>query len=197
MWVDRERLTLAERYRLAEVIGTGGMSTVYRACDLVLGRTVAVKVMSAAVAEPSSQSVARFRREAHAAASLAHPGVVSVFDFGVDGEDYFIVMEYVKGRSVAAALKAGGPFAPARAVPVAAQVAAVLGAAHEAGIVHRDIKPDNVMLPDDGGVKVLDFGIARLQNETTLTHTSSLIGTAAYMAPERVLGARADARSNM
>jgi serine/threonine-protein kinase len=197
MRVDRERPTLAERYRLVEVIGTGGMSTVYRASDLLLGRIVAVKVMSAAMVEPGSHSVARFRREAHAAASLAHPGVVTVYDFGVDGQDYFIVMEYVKGRSVAAALKAGGPFVPARAVPVAAQVADVLGAAHEAGIVHRDIKPDNVMLPDDGGVKVLDFGIARLQNETALTHTSSLIGTAAYMAPERVLGARADARSDI
>jgi serine/threonine protein kinase len=195
--VDGEDRTLAGRYRLMQVIGRGGMGTVYRATDLILGRTVAVKVLPHALAEQDRTHVARFEREARAAASLLHPGVVSVFDTGVDGATRYIVMEYVSGRSLAVILNEEAPLDAARAVWVAERVADALFAAHTAGIVHRDVKPANVMLTDDGAVKVLDFGLARLIDGTALTQTASAPGTAAYMAPEQALGEPADERSDV
>ncbi len=180
--------TLAGRYRLEEVIGRGGMSTVYRATDRVLQRTVAVKVMSAALAEGDPTHVARFEREARAAASLVHPGIVTVYDTGVDGDQRFIAMEYVDGESLAAIIAREAPLEPRRAAAIAAEAADALDAAHRAGLVHRDVKPGNVMIARDGTVKVLDFGIARIADAATITATASLLGTAAYMAPEHALG---------
>jgi serine/threonine-protein kinase len=193
-----EHATLAGRYRLAEVIGRGGMSTVYRATDLVLGRPVAVKVLSAALAETDPAWVARFQREARATASLSHRGVATVYDTGAENGTRFIVMECVQGRSLAAILAAEGvPLEPLRAVEIARQVADALSAAHAAGIVHRDIKPANVIVTRHGSAKVLDFGIARTPDGATLTQTTSLVGTAAYMSPEQALGERADERSDI
>jgi eukaryotic-like serine/threonine-protein kinase len=192
-----ELRTLAERYALGEVAGRGGMGIVYRASDLVLRRTVAVKVLSAALVEDDSTHVARFEREARAAAALAHPAVVAVYDTGADEATRFIVMEWVSGRSLATILRDRGPFEPASAIQIAATVADALAAAHAAGIVHRDVKPANVMVTEDGAVKVLDFGIARALDATGLTHASSVLGSAPYMAPEQARGEPADERSDI
>jgi eukaryotic-like serine/threonine-protein kinase len=203
-----QRRTLAGRYRLEEVIGRGGMSTVYRATDLSLDREVAVKVALDPMAEENPVYVARFKREARAAAALNHPGVVTVFDAGTDGATRYIVMEYVDGQNLSEVLREEGPLEPARAARIAAQIADTLAAAHAAGIVHRDIKPANVMLVRGGArgsgedaaddrVKVLDFGIARTADGVSLTQTSSVLGTAPYMAPEQAMGTPADARSDI
>jgi len=189
--------TLAGRYRLAEVIGRGGMGTVYRAVDLVLGRAVAVKLLPGLLADQDPTSVARFEREARAAAALNHPAVVAVYDTGADETGRFIVMELVEGRSLEAILRDQAQLDPDRAASVAARVADALAAAHAAGIVHRDIKPANVMVAEDGSVKVLDFGIARTRDTTTLTQNAAVLGTAAYMAPEQALGKPADERSDI
>jgi serine/threonine-protein kinase len=173
------------------------MSTVYRATDRVLRRPVAVKVMSAALAEGDPTHVARFEREARAAASLAHPGIVTVYDTGVDGDRRFIAMEYVDGQSLAGVIANRAPLEPDRAAQIAAEVADALEAAHRAGLVHRDVKPGNVMIARDGHVKVLDFGIARVADAGSITRTASLLGTAAYMAPEHALGSPVDARSDV
>ncbi|MGH2902655.1 MAG: protein kinase domain-containing protein [Solirubrobacteraceae bacterium] len=188
--------TLAGRYELLEVIGRGGMGTVYRATDSVLRRTVAVKVLANPLAEDPMHA-ARFEREARAAAALAHPAVVAVYDTGADQSSRFIVMEYVAGRNLAVMLRKEAPLGPDRAASIAGQVADALAVAHAAGIVHRDVKPGNVMIAEDGSVKVLDFGVARITDGATLTQTASIPGTAAYMAPEQALGAQADARSDV
>jgi eukaryotic-like serine/threonine-protein kinase len=194
--VSRQRV-LAGRYRLDEIIGRGGMSTVYRGTDLALDRVVAVKVALDPLAEENPIYVARFKRESRAAAAVSHPGIVTVYDAGADGPTRFIVMEYVVGRSLAQILADHHPLDPARAARIAADVADALSAAHAAGIVHRDIKPGNVMVADDGSVKVLDFGIARTEDAATITQTALVLGTAAYMSPEQALGQPADARSDI
>ncbi len=188
---------LAGRYELAEVIGRGGMGTVYRAVDLVLKRSVAVKMLPGPLADQDPTSVARFEREARAAAALSHPAVVAVYDTGADETTRFIVMELVAGRSLEAVLNDEGPLDPDRAAAIAARVADALAAAHAAGIVHRDIKPANVMVAEDGSVRVLDFGIARVMDGTTLTQNASVLGTAAYMSPEQALGKPADEHSDI
>jgi serine/threonine protein kinase len=188
---------LAGRYELIEVIGRGGMGAVYRARDLTLERVVAVKVLPAALAEGEPTHITRFTREARAAASLSHAGVVAVYDTGADDGTRFIVMEHVAGRSLAMVLHEDAPLEPVQAAHIAQDMADALGAAHDAGIVHRDVKPSNVMIADDGTVKVLDFGIARSHGTTTLTNGSSVLGSAAYMAPEQAVGARADHRSDI
>ena len=195
--MDPTRALLAGRYRLEHVIGRGGMSTVYRATDTVLGRTVAVKVLLAGLAAEDQAYIARFEREARAAAALRNPAVVSVYDVGVDGDTRFIVMEHVAGRSLGELLKDSKPLELEQAVRIGREVAAALGAAHAAGIVHRDIKPANVMIAEEGTVKVLDFGVARMLDGTTITQTASVLGTAAYMAPERALGEPGDERSDI
>jgi hypothetical protein len=195
--MDGPRRTLAGRYELLEVLGRGGMGVVYRAQDLVLRRTVAVKVLPAELAEEQPAHVARFEREARAAASLAHPRIVAVFDTGIDDGTRFIAMECVSGASLAAILADRAPLDPARAAKIGEQVADALAAAHAAGLIHRDIKPANVMLAEDGSVKVLDFGIARAHGHTTLTQEQSVLGSAAYMAPEQAQGERADERSDI
>ena len=192
-----EPRTLAGRYRLDEVIGRGGMSTVYRATDLALDRVVAVKVALDPLVEQSPIYLERFTREAQAAASIDNRGVVTVYDAGADGPTRFIVMEYVPGRSVAEMLRDERPLEPARAADIAAQAADALSAAHARGIIHRDIKPGNIMVTPDGSVKVLDFGIARAVDSAALTQTATVLGTSAYMSPEQALGQPADARSDI
>jgi serine/threonine-protein kinase len=195
--MDTGREPLAGRYRLEEVIGRGGMSMVYRATDGLLGRTVAVKVLLAGLADEDPAYIARFEREARAAAALHNPAVVAVYDVGVDGGTRFIVMEYVDGRSVASLLRESKTLPLDRAMRIAERVADALGAAHTAGIVHRDIKPANVMIATDGTVKVLDFGVARMLDGTTITQAAAVLGTAAYMAPERAMGEPGDARADI
>ena len=195
--IESKASTLGGRYRLEEVIGRGGMSTVYRATDDQLGRTVAVKVLLPALADQDPSYAARFQREARAAAALASAAVVTVYDTGVDEASQYIVMEYVDGQSLADALRDERPLPLPEAVRIAERVAAALAAAHAAGILHRDIKPANVMVGSDGTVKLLDFGIARKLDGTTLTQVASVIGTAAYMAPERAVGEAGDARADI
>jgi eukaryotic-like serine/threonine-protein kinase len=191
------RRVLAGRYRLDEVIGRGGMSTVYRGTDLSLDRVVAVKVAMDPLLERDPVYASRFKREARAAAGISNSGIVTVFDAGADGPTRYIVMEYVEGRDLAAILRDERPLAPPRAVRIAEQVAGTLAAAHAAGIIHRDIKPGNIMVTPDGQVKVLDFGIARTTDGVNLTQTASVLGTAPYMSPEQAMGQPADARSDI
>ncbi|HTX10600.1 MAG TPA: protein kinase [Solirubrobacteraceae bacterium] len=191
------RRILAGRYRLEEVIGRGGMSTVYRGTDLSLDRIVAVKVAMDPLLERDPVYASRFKREARAAAGISNSGVVTVFDAGADGPTRYIVMEYVEGQDLAAILREERPLEPTRAADIAEQVAGTLAAAHAAGIVHRDIKPGNIMVTPEGRAKVLDFGIARTSDGVSLTQTASVLGTAPYMSPEQAMGQPADARSDI
>jgi serine/threonine-protein kinase len=186
---------LVGRYEVGSLLGHGGMSSVFSARDRTLGREVAIKVLAAELAEEDT-FVARFDREARAAASLSHRNVVAVFDTGVEDGVRFIVMERVSGRTVAALLREG-PLPIAQAVEIGARVAQALGAAHVRGVVHRDVKPGNVMVGPGGQVKVLDFGIARALAATSLTRASTVIGTAGYLSPEQAEGRPVDARSDV
>ncbi|NUR79580.1 MAG: protein kinase [Dermatophilaceae bacterium] len=178
---------LAERYILRERIAVGGMGEVHLATDDRLGRVVAVKVLAPAVAH-YPESVERFRREATTAAALSHPNIAQVYDYGVDGSSHFIVMEHVDGSDLSRLLRQVGRLTPSDAVRIAEQVCSALGAAHRAGVVHRDIKPGNVIVRPDGTVKVTDFGIAQALGQASLTDTGTVMGTAAYVSPEQARG---------
>ena len=184
---------LADRYELGVRLGSGGMGDVYRARDRRLDRTVAVKVPSSTLTPASAE---RFKREAQAAARLNHPNIVSVYDWG-DGATPFIVMEYVQGRSLRAELRDRGPLPPATVVAVGAQIADALAHAHAHGVVHRDVKPSNVVLTPDGAVKVTDFGIAQSTIGEALTESGVVFGTIGYLSPEQVAGLPVDARSDV
>ena len=196
MTQQRRRRVLNGRYEIEELLGQGGMARVFRGTDGVLGRNVAVKVLSPQYAG-DDQFVARFRREAQAAAGLNHPNIVSVYDTGSQGDVHYIVMEYVEGRTLRDVIRQEGPILPERVSEIGQAVARALAAAHEAGLVHRDIKPGNIMLTRDGEVKVMDFGIARTSTGDTLTQTAAVLGTASYLSPEQAQGAAVDARSDI
>jgi serine/threonine-protein kinase len=187
------------RYRLDRPIARGGMATVYTATDTRLDRVVAVKVMRPALAE-DPDFVARFAREARAAARLSSPEVVAVHDQGTDPSTgtAYLVMEYVAGRTLRDVIRDSGPLSPSRALGLLEPVLRALAAAHAAGLVHRDVKPENVLLGDDGRVKVADFGLARAVETSNLTATTGLlIGTVAYLAPEQVEHGSADPRTDV
>ncbi len=193
---------LSGRYRLGEVLGYGGMAEVYRARDVRLDRDVAIKVLRSDLArDPSFQ--ARFRREAQSAAALNHPMVVAVYDTGSDDKHDpplpYIVMEYVEGRTLREVLLHEGRLTQRRAIEIVIDVCAALDYSHRASIVHRDIKPGNVMITRDGSVKVMDFGIARAiaQSTATVTQTAAVMGTAQYLSPEQARGEKVDARSDL
>ena len=191
--------TYGGRYAVIERVGVGGMAEVYRARDELLGRDVAVKVLSERLSTDSS-FVERFRREAQAAANLNHPNIVSLYDYGSDGATNFIVMEYIDGRSLAELIAQEAPLLPERAAEIAADVAKALERAHGAGLVHRDIKPNNIMMTSTGQTKVTDFGIVRAlggETEQQMTQTGMVIGTAAYLSPEQAQGSPVDARSDV
>jgi eukaryotic-like serine/threonine-protein kinase len=184
------------RYEVESRLGEGGMAKVFAGTDRLLGRKVAVKVLSSQYAQDKT-FVERFRREAQAAAGLNHPNVVSVFDTGSDDGVHYIVMEHVEGRTLAHIIGEEGALRPARAVEIAVDVCRALSSAHEKGMVHRDVKPGNILLTPDGGVKVADFGIARVASGEPLTVTGSVIGTASYLSPEQASGGSIDARSDI
>jgi eukaryotic-like serine/threonine-protein kinase len=193
---------LGERYEIGGVLGRGGMAEVHRGRDLRLGREVAVKVLRSDLARDPSFQV-RFRREAQAAASLNHPAIVAVYDTGEDrnssGATPYIVMEYVEGDTLRDVLRREGVLSPERAMNFAADICNALDFSHRNGIVHRDVKPGNVMVTPQGTVKVMDFGIARAVSDSaaTMTSTAAVIGTAQYLSPEQARGESVDARSDV
>src|SRR5919107_5115735 len=187
--IPMRQLVLGDRYTLVELLGDGGMAEVYLARDNSLGREVALKVLREQYTD-DEEFVERFRREAMSAAALNHPGIVQVYDRGrsEDGT-FYIVMEYVRGGTLKERIKEGN-LAPREAAEIASQVADALAVAHDRGVIHRDIKPQNVLLTASGEAKVSDFGIARAASWKTMTQTNSVLGTLAYMSPEQVRGDR-------
>jgi eukaryotic-like serine/threonine-protein kinase len=184
------------RYRVESLIARGGMATVYLGTDTRLDRTVALKIMHADLAS-DEDFVRRFVGEARSVARLSHPNVVTVFDQGADGHSLYLAMEHVPGQTLRELLNERGQLSPREALDIMDGVLAGLAAAHDAGIAHRDVKPENVLLTDSGVVKVADFGLARLLAGVRQTKTGMIIGTAAYLAPEQVAGAASDARSDV
>ena len=187
----------SNRYEATHLIARGGMAMVYRAQDLLLNRAVALKILYPELsADPLF--VERFRREAQAAANLSHPNIVPVFDWGEDEGTYFIVMELVEGTSLAEVLRGARIQTASRSALLVAQVAAALGYAHRNGVVHRDVKPGNILITSDGQVKVTDFGIAQaVSSEDHLAEEGSVMGTATYFSPEQAEGAAVDGRSDV
>ena len=188
--------TIAGRYELGEEIGLGGMAKVFKATDTRLGRAVALKVLAPSFAHDEA-FVARFQREAQAAARLNHPNIVSVYDSGTVGDIHYMVMELVQGRTLSEMLAQDGRLLPERAEEIEESVCSALAAAHAQGIVHRDIKPGNIMLASHGEVKVMDFGIARMDSGQTVAQTQAVLGTASYLSPEQAQGGPVDARSDI
>lgn len=177
---------LGGRYTVQDKIGTGGMAIVYRGLDEVLGRTVAIKTMLPQYASDPSFA-ARFKQEAQAAAALQSPYIVSVYDWGADGDTYYIVMEYLRGTDLKSGIRRHGALDPQKVAQIGSQIAQALSVAHRHDIIHRDIKPQNIMVQPDGNIKVMDFGIARAKN-SHLTQDNSVLGTAHYVSPEQTQG---------
>src|SRR5271165_1029888 len=189
---------IAGRYRLQSRLGFGGMSTVHLALDLRLERQVAVKLLAEHLAEDPA-FVSRFQREAQAAARLVHPNIVQVFDSGRDEQtgQYFIVMEYIHGQSGAEILREHGWLEPDEVLPIVLGACAGLDYAHRKGVVHRDVKPGNLLRAREGEVKLADFGIAKATEQSSITQVGSVLGTAAYLAPEQARGEEAGPRADL
>ena len=183
------------RYRILRRLGSGGMANVYLAEDEELGRRVAIKILNDRHASDDS-FVERFRREAKNAAGLSHPNIVSIYDRGEAEGTYYIAMEYLEGRSLKDRIVAEGPLPITAAIEAVRQILRALGFAHRAGIVHRDIKPHNVMVDGDGRLKVTDFGIARA-GASQMTEAGAIVGTAQYLSPEQAKGAPVDQTSDL
>lgn len=188
--VIEESEQLSDRYRLDDVIGTGGMGTVFRARDEVLDRTVAVKLLKESLVTDES-AVDRFKREARIAASLTHPAIAAVYDFGQEEGRPFIVMELLEGEDLHSVVVRNGPLDPIEAATIGARIADALEHAHSAGTIHRDVKPGNIFRTGKGDIKLTDFGIARLITQTTVTTSGSVLGTYQYLSPEVVNGEKA------
>src|SRR6202521_384490 len=196
---------LGGRYRLDAQIGRGGMSTVYRAFDIVLERPVAIKLMHREIASDSDQ-LERFRREARSVAQLSHPHIVTVIDAGEEpspdghqtgGGAPYIVLEYIEGETLKDLIRREGPLDILQALAYAIEIARALGAAHERQIVHRDVKPQNVLIGIEGGAKITDFGIARTLSEEGLTMDGRVLGTTDYVSPEQALGQSVTGQSDL
>src|SRR5262245_47590907 len=186
---------IAGRYELEELVGVGGMSNVYRAHDRLLERMVALKLLHDRYST-DEEYVERFRREARSAARLSHPGIVTVIDRGEQDGQQFIVFEHVPGETLKQRIEREGPLPVDVALELALQIGRALSFAHERGLIHRDVKPQNVLLNGDGRAKVTDFGIARVV-DVDATTTGYVVGTSHYIAPEQAKGERADAQSDV
>ena len=187
---------LANRYRLTEQIGMGGMAIVYRAVDLRTGHNVAVKVLRPEYNE-DSEFISRFQREAEAASKMTHHNIVNLLDVGMDGESRYLVMEYVQGKTLKTVIQERGKLSPALAGQIAIRILSALEHAHRNGIVHRDIKPQNILVHADGHIKVADFGIARIADSSTLTKGDMVMGSVHYFSPEQARGEGANATSDI
>ncbi len=185
-----------ENYRILGELGRGGMSTVYKAVQISLERTVAIKEIHPNFST-SPELIARFEREARAVGQLSHPCIVQIHDYIHQDDTHFMVMEFIEGVNLKSAIERRGRLTPEEAASVGVRVSAALAYAHAAGIIHRDIKPSNILLTRDGQVKVVDFGIARLEEGEELTRTGAFVGTPAYMSPEQILGERLDGRTDI
>ncbi len=183
------------RYEISEKIGSGGMADVYRATDSILNRTVAIKVLHPHFAN-EEDFVARFKREAQAAANLNHPNIVNIYDWGAEDSTYFIVMEYLIGKSLKEIIDEQAPLDENLIIDIGRQVLLAVEAAHKSDLVHRDIKPHNIIITENGDVKVMDFGIAR-STSSTMTQTGSIMGTAFYLSPEQAQGAEVSSASDL
>lgn len=191
-----EKRILSGRYILEEKLGSGGMAEVYRARDKLLDRVVAVKILHAAY-RSDVEFVDRFRSEAKSAARLSHPNIVSIYDVGNDGSDYYIVMEYVRGKTLKDKIREEGPLSVATAVNIANDIASGLCHAHANNIVHCDIKPHNILMTEDGHAKIADFGIARAVTESTSTYSGNVVGSVHYFSPEQAQGGAITPKSDI
>ncbi|MFC7372123.1 Stk1 family PASTA domain-containing Ser/Thr kinase [Fictibacillus iocasae] len=187
---------ISGRYKLLEVIGDGGMAIVYRALDLILDRDVAVKILRPEFSD-DEEFIRRFKREAEAATSLDHPNIVSIFDVGEEENIYFIVMEYVQGKTLKQYIKEHGKLSVEQSLDIMKQIASGMAVAHDYGIIHRDIKPHNILLNSHGTAKVTDFGIALAITSATITHTNSVLGSVHYFSPEQARGGLATGKSDI
>ncbi|WLD95108.1 Stk1 family PASTA domain-containing Ser/Thr kinase [Alkalihalobacillus sp. AL-G] len=187
---------ISDRYKILEIIGDGGMAVVYKAEDLILDRIVAVKVLRSEYST-DEDFIRRFHREAESATSLNHPNVVSIVDVGEDDQTYFIVMEYVKGKTLKQIIRDKGPLSAERSVEIMKQLSSAIAHAHDHHIVHRDIKPHNILIDPTGKVKVTDFGIALAATSATITHTNSVLGSVHYFSPEQARGGIANSKSDI
>jgi tRNA A-37 threonylcarbamoyl transferase component Bud32/membrane protein YdbS with pleckstrin-like domain len=186
---------LANRYRLLGPLGEGGMAAVYRGRDLRLNREVAIKILREDFIH-DQDFLARFQREAEVVASLSHPNIVPVYDIGEEHGSHFIVMEYVRGRTLKEALESNGPLPPERAAQIMSSVLGALGYAHGRGLIHRDVKPQNILLTPDGTARLADFGIVHRADSST-TRTAAILGSAHYLSPEQLRGEEATVQSDV
>lgn len=187
---------ISDRYKIEKLIGGGGMSNVYLAHDMILNRDVAIKILRYDFTN-EEELHRRFQREALSATSLTHPNIVSIYDVGEDGDMHYIVMEYIKGKTLKQYIQEFSPLAPARAVHIMKQLTGAMAHAHEHGIIHRDIKPQNILMDEQGNVKITDFGIATTLSATSYTQTNSVIGTVHYLSPEQARGGSASKKSDV
>ena len=187
---------LADRYQLVEQIGMGGMAIVYRAIDQRTGHNVAVKVLRPEFCK-NAEFVSRFQREAEAASKMTHHNIVNLLDVGMDGENRYLVMEYVEGKTLKQVIEERGRISPTTAAQITIRILSALAHAHQNGIIHRDIKPQNILVNADGHIKVADFGIARMANSATLTTGNNVMGSVHYYSPEQASGQAADVRSDI
>lgn len=187
---------LNERYKLLEVVGEGGMAIVYRAEDLILDRTVAVKVLRSEFSN-DDEFILRFRREAESATSLSHPNIVNIYDVGEEEQVYYIVMEYVQGKTLKEYIRETAPLAIEEALSIFDKISSAIRHAHANRIIHRDIKPHNILITENGEVKVTDFGIAMAMSSATITHTKSVLGSVHYLSPEQAKGSIATEKSDI
>ena len=184
------------RYKIIKTIGEGGMANVYLAYDTILEREVAVKILRGDLSD-DEKFIRRFQREANSASSLRHPNVVEMYDVGEDDGKYFIVMEYVAGKTLKGLIKKRGPLNLSESIDIMLQLTSGIACAHQSYIIHRDIKPQNVMILEDGRVKITDFGIAMALNNHELTQTNSVMGSVHYLPPEQASGSGSTIKSDV
>ena len=185
-----------DRYQIIRTIGEGGMANVYLAHDLILDRDVAVKILRGDLSD-DEKFVRRFQREAIAASSLSHPNIVEMYDVGEDDGKYYIVMEYVEGKTLKNLIKKRGGLTLPEVIDIMTQLTSAISCAHDSNIIHRDIKPRNVLIKEDGLVKITDFGIAMALNSNELTQTNSVMGSVHYLPPEQTNGKGATVKSDI